>query len=220
MLSAMLKRQCKLITLVILMTIKFASGQKSQAYEVVNGACQDFLADWFRLSHYNYKLLDKSLPFPNQNSIADFCHDMNMPTSTKVIDTLSTFIPRNEAIKMLSDSSCVGTKWKKKFLQKATLISQKKFDYLTSEEGLKEFQLKTQKGRVRADAKNKTLPLDFDSKYANKCCKISYPIFDSKKEYALIFITDYYWSGCYYLCHLVNGKFDKIVFKNCWHYSI
>jgi hypothetical protein len=71
----------------------------------------------------------------------------------------------------------------------------------------------------------KNIPItkcELEWKFTDYSFQFSYPVFDSKKQYALIYMTDSngFWRGCIYLCHLINGKFDKICYQDCWENEI
>jgi hypothetical protein len=206
-------RQCKLIILIIIISFRIASGQKSEAYDVINSVYQDFLVVYYDTTIDHYYLLNRSYNFPSKTS--------NYAIQTNVINALTGFIPMEEILKMLSDSSSVGTIWKQKFLTKARVVNEKKLNELMGEKGMKEYSRKMEELEKKAETEplyhNKEY---YDHKYSNRCFKYSYPVFNTKRDYAIVYLTDDFWRGCIYCCHLVNGKVDKIVYQDCWNFEI
>lgn len=205
-------KKCKLITLIILISIKISSGQKAQAYEVINGVYKDFTLPWYdgaEIDHYY--LVKTSFDFPN-NYLYTY-----LSNEKWFMDSLSKYIPEKEILRMLADSSFVGTNWKQKLLPKSRVVSEKKANELMGEQGSKEYnrQMELLEKRAETEPIDKPLPY-FKNMYSNQCFRFSYPVFNTNREYALVYLQDLgNWRDCIYLCHIVNGKFDKITFQYC-----
>src|SRR5438045_2655444 len=103
-------RQCKLITLVILISVKSVCGQKRAAYDVVNAVYKDFLVVYYHTTIDHYYLLDKSFNFPSKSS--------GYAIQQNDINAMTGFVSMEEILRMLSDSSFVGTVWKQRLLEK------------------------------------------------------------------------------------------------------
>jgi hypothetical protein len=210
-------RKCIFIILVILISIKIANGQKSEAYEVINGVYMDFIFPWYQGAEVDhYYLVRSSCDFPNN-------HFYTYLSNTKwLMDSLSEYIPKEEFLRMLSDTSFIGTNWKQKFLIKARVVSEKKANELMGERGSKEYNQKMEILEKKAETKpiHKSRSY-YQNKYSNQCFRFSYPVFNSSREYALVYLKDTgIWLDCVYLCHMVNGKFDKIIFQLCDQFVI
>ena len=94
---------------------------------------------------------------------------------------------------------------------------------MSSEEWLKKNEHKKEQFDRKLVKQKKPIGADeLTRKFTNLSFQFSFPVFDSKKEYALVYMTDAnnYFRACVYLCHLIGGKFDKICFKDCWEYEI
>src|SRR5947207_110431 len=118
-------RQCKLITLVILISVKSTCGQKRLAHDVVNGVYKDFLGVYYYAGIDHYNLINKSFNFPSKSS----------GCTQSQINAMTGFVSMEVILRMLSDSSFVGTIWKQRLLEKAKVINAKKL----SEMGTKDW---------------------------------------------------------------------------------
>jgi hypothetical protein len=119
-------RQCKLITLVILISVKSVCGQKRAAYDVVNAVYKDFLVVYCDKKIDHYLLLSKSYNFPSNSS--------GFGIQENQINAMTGFVSMEEILKMLSDSSFVGTVWKQRLLERAKVINAKQFSEISTEE--------------------------------------------------------------------------------------
>jgi hypothetical protein len=201
-------RKCKLITLIILISIKIACGQNSTAYSVVNGTYVDFLSVWLDTTFEHYYLLNVSYKMPD------------LTRDTALVDSLSKFIPKEEVLKMLTDTNSRGIVWKQRFLNRAKVINEKKAKQLSTRETFEKMQLKIHK--LEDKVMRKDLPMtknQITSKYCNFYFQFSFPVFDSKKEYAIIYMTMERARECFFFCHLKNGKFDKVKYASCMTWS-
>lgn len=140
-----------------------------------------------------------------------------------VIDSIAQYIPKDEVVRMFSDTSFVGTRWKERDLIKAKVVSERRAKKFMSEKALLKYERRLDRqGRSRRSIPDHKTRSYYKNKWLKSCYRCSYPVFDSSKEYALVYFTDYKskYVGRLYFCHLINGKFDKILFADGWFWQL